>query len=123
MKILVSTRKTQGLRKRTDFCFVPDGEPVIPCSITCDHDVDGDCGCRRSMIGIHCRKATTTVEVVETNMNEADFIKLVVDECKRYFGLVEDVQRIVRLLQESLEQFDVGMILECRDSELKQRKE
>jgi hypothetical protein len=65
MKILIATKDTQGKRKN-DFCFVPEGEPVIPPWITCSNEkADDSCGCQRSMSGIFCHKATTTVKVFD----------------------------------------------------------
>ena len=64
MKILVATTRTQGQRPN-DFCFVPEGEPLMP-SFECEgEEVDGRCGCRRSLTGVKCRKATTTALVTE----------------------------------------------------------
>jgi len=65
MKLLVSTRKGQGVRGN-DFCFVPDGDPVHIMPFGCDGEiVDGPCGCKRSAGGILNGKGTTTFTVAE----------------------------------------------------------
>lgn len=64
MKVLVSTKETQGKRKN-DFCWVPEGELVMY-GMECDRGtVDDRCGCRRSMVGVESKKATTTMKVVD----------------------------------------------------------
>ena len=64
MKVLVSTCESQGKRKN-DFCYVPEGELVM-LGFECDGgNVDDDCGCSRSMVGMACGKGTTTMTVVD----------------------------------------------------------
>lgn len=64
MKLFVATQETQGKRKN-DFCWVPEGEPLRFGS-ECDFEtVDGNCGCRRSLSGMKCHKATTTFKVID----------------------------------------------------------
>ncbi len=66
MRILVATNETQGKRKN-DFCWTQEGELVIM-AFECDTDknnVDGTCGCGRSMSGLTTAKATTTFKVVD----------------------------------------------------------
>jgi len=62
--VFTATKKTQGQRTN-DFCWVPEGE-IVGFAFECDSDknnIDGGCGCRRSMSGLDCLKATTTFEV------------------------------------------------------------
>lgn len=71
MKLLVSTKHGQGGRK-SDFSWVPEDEVLI-FAFECDTDkgnIDGVCGCRRSMSGLKCRSATTTFKVAEVDMTE-----------------------------------------------------
>lgn len=77
MKILVSTKAGQGVR-RNDFSFAAEGEPVV-LGFECDGEgVDGKCGCRRSMVGISERRATTTFTVLDRkDLDEAGFIALI----------------------------------------------
>jgi len=68
MKLLVSTKRGQGQRP-TDFNFVPEDEPLM-FAFECDtdkKDVDGVCGCRRSMSGLYCGRGTTTFKVAEVD--------------------------------------------------------
>ena len=76
VKILVSTKQTQGLRSN-DFCAVPEGEPVR-LGIICDRDKgrpDSSCGCARSLVGFYNRKSTTTFKVASSNMTSKQYIK------------------------------------------------
>ncbi len=64
MKVLVATSETRGQRKN-DFGHATDGE-IVTFGSECDGEpVDGSCGCRRAMVGVESRKATTTFKVVE----------------------------------------------------------
>jgi len=64
VKVLVATEKTQGAREN-DFCFVPEGE-MVTFGYECEGEAtDGPCGCRRSLVGVECRKATTTMRVLD----------------------------------------------------------
>ena len=61
MKVLTATNDTQGQRKN-DFAGTEEGELVI-FGFECDQEVDGWCGCKRSMSGLTTLKATTTIKV------------------------------------------------------------
>jgi len=64
MKALVATAETQGFRDN-DFCWAKEGE-LVQFSSECDgEDVDGTCGCRRSMAGMSSGKGTTTTRVAD----------------------------------------------------------
>lgn len=74
LKILVATTKTQG--RRGDFCFVPEGE-VVTFGHECDGEtIMGSCGCKRSMVGVKGRKATTTMRVVEKRITKVGLAKV-----------------------------------------------
>ncbi len=76
MKILVSTKKKQGNRNN-DFCFVPEGEIVIFPFFECGNEsVDGECGCKRSLMGIKKLTGTTTFEVADIGISKTEFVKL-----------------------------------------------
>jgi len=71
MKVLVSTKETQGQRPN-DFCWVPEGE-IVKYGFDCDGDaVDGSCGCRRSLVGLECSKATTTMKVAQVDFTKGE---------------------------------------------------
>ena len=76
MKVLVATHETQGKRKN-DFSWTTDGEPVL-FGFECDGErVDGSCGCRRALVGAHSMKATTTFKVAEMpGLNKQDFMDI-----------------------------------------------
>lgn len=125
MKILVSTSKTQG-RRESDFCFVPDGEIVVFGHV-CDRDKNSEnpdvgCGCGRSMVGSICAKATTTVEVAESDMTSDQFVH----HCQ---GAMQDMgwtpsKESARNAKESLRiahMFQIGSVLEFRKNQFLQR--
>ena len=67
MKLLVATKKTQGERGN-DFNFCEEGE-IVSFAMECDREnIDGHCGCRRSMSGMDNHKGTTTMLVAELDM-------------------------------------------------------
>jgi len=76
MKILVSTKNTQG-KRNNDFCFVPENEIVIYPFFECGSEsLDDDCGCKRSLCGIKSMTATTTFKVVDMAITKKEFVKL-----------------------------------------------
>jgi hypothetical protein len=75
MKVLVATKKTQGFRNN-DFSWADEGE-YVGFAFECDGEVvDGTCGCRRSFTGLGSHKATTTAEVAEKKITEAEYVAL-----------------------------------------------
>ncbi len=82
-RVFIATRETQGYRKN-DFDFCEDGELVVFPMMECDREeVDGDCGCRRSMIGLDCGKATTTFKIVEHEITIPDLVTKIHEHYKR----------------------------------------
>jgi len=71
MKLLVATGDKQGQRDN-DFNFATEGE-LLYFGMECDEEeVDGTCGCRRSMSGIDSHKGTTTMKLVEIDIEEPE---------------------------------------------------
>ncbi|NIV30487.1 MAG: hypothetical protein GWN58_13615 [Anaerolineae bacterium] len=82
MKVFVSTTEQQE-RRANDFCFVPEGE-LVTFALECDGEaVDGPCGCRRSMSGAECGKATTTFQVVDRDISEDELVQALYDSYER----------------------------------------
>ena len=78
MKILVATKETQKQRA-SDFCWTNEGE-VVRLAFECDRDrenIDGACGCRRSMTGCTSQKATTTMKVEDRNIKIEEYIEII----------------------------------------------
>jgi len=76
MKILVSTKDTQG-KRNNDFCFVPENEIVIYPFFECGSgSLDDDCGCKRSLCGIKSMTVTTTFKVVDMAISKKGFVQL-----------------------------------------------
>ena len=92
MKLLVSTKKTQGFRD-SDFCFVPEGQ-IVMFGSECDDKIedfeemegrkidpeefiDGCCGCHRSMMGISNLKSTTTMMVQDVDITIEELREMV----------------------------------------------
>jgi hypothetical protein len=127
MKLLVATTRTQGQRKN-DFCFVPEDE-IVHFAFECDGEkVDGGCGCRRSMSGIVCRKATTTMKVADVEISITDLKGLLFD----YFCSVWKYSPVEALKSAGVEGnellrvaqgFEVGAIVEKRGPFFQQRKD
>lgn len=126
MKVLVATHETQGKRKN-DFCFVPDDELVCFGSECDGEPVDGNCGCRRSMVGLECRRATTTVKVVGMDLTKEQFIqKLTESFTKAGYGGIDNFEDFVKEEAEELlrmaDYFPVGAILEKRGTVFRVRQ-
>lgn len=116
MKILVATSALQGQRA-SDFCFTEEGEPVaFPTECDSDQDIDGGCGCQRSLAGARSHRATTTVMVAEVDMSEQEYAEAITaayrgsgwtyGEIERY-GMVEELKAIAA-------EFETGAVLERR---------
>ncbi len=129
MKLLVSTKETQGHRKN-DFCFVPEDElvtyPVIECT---GEKIDAKCGCKRSMCGLNCHKSSTTFRVVEQpftseqlagicfeTMREVGWVPKMGENNARDFARASTDD-----LVKGIEKFPVGTILERRGDKFKPR--
>ncbi|MDP3729411.1 MAG: hypothetical protein Q8R26_01465 [bacterium] len=120
MKLLVSTKETQGHREN-DFCFVPDSEfvtfPVIECT---GEGPDDKCGCRRSMSGLISKKGTTTFGVVDRQMTQRQFEKKVYQSMKNDGWVSRMGEKNVRDfaktstndIAQAVKKFPVGTILE-----------
>lgn len=67
VKVLISTLDTQGMRKN-DFSYTLGAE-LLKFGTECDGEkIDGKCGCRRSMVGVESKKATTTMKVIDIDI-------------------------------------------------------
>src|SRR5207244_6778058 len=76
LKLLVATTKTQGQRKN-DFCHATEGE-ILRVGMQCDRErVDGQCGCRRCLVGLQSGKGTTTFMAVEKEITAAQLLEMV----------------------------------------------
>jgi hypothetical protein len=68
MKVLVATKKCQGMRLN-DFSYTTDGE-LVRYGFDCDGEtIDGSCGCLRSLIGFDSLKGTTTFRIAEQDLS------------------------------------------------------
>ncbi len=122
VKVLVATEETQGQR-RNDFCFVPEGELVYASARCSKGLVDDACGCSRSLSGISCGKATTTVRVVEREMTRDDLAAAIKEAMKRGGWKVNDetVAKMAHRLVHLAMPYRVGTVLECRGGVAKER--
>jgi len=88
MKTLVATRRSQGDRG-DDYMYAVPGE-LVWLTWICDRDrMDPahGCGCGRAFGGLSSHKATTTAEVVETEMTE-DELRLAFETSLREQGWI-----------------------------------
>lgn len=121
MKILVATKKTQGQRKN-DFSHAEEGEPVR-FGFVCDGaKVDDRCGCKRAMIGMRSHKGTTTITVVEMDIDLAAEITKSLTEAWGTAPEAADVARDVRELTRIAAAFPVGMVFEIRGAKMQERR-
>lgn len=73
MKVLVATNRTQG-DMAGDYTYCVPGE-LLWITMVCGRDLrdpDGGCGCGRGFGGLTSHRATTTAEVADVDMTEAD---------------------------------------------------
>ncbi len=125
MKVLVATRETQGQRK-SDFCFAIEGE-LVEWAFECDRDeedIDGDCGCRRSLTGIVSRKGTTTMAVVERTIT-LDELAGIIRENAESAGIHLDIDvphDLAEYVVEMAAEFPVGTVVERRGDEVLARR-
>ena len=121
MNVLTSTKNTQGHRD-SDFSWVPEGE-LVAYSVECEtdkNDIDGPCGCRRSLSGLKTRKATTTFRVSTFDSSEDDWLDLV-RESNRQAGWGDDLEFGSRELLDIAARYSLGTILEKRGDVIQQR--
>lgn len=123
MKLLVSTKKTQGQRS-TDFCWLAEGELVYE-GLKCDRGhVDDDCGCRRALIGMETQRASTTFCVKDLPFTRTEVRALLKATLLRGgWGSFP-----VKVLNEAVDQmigwaqpFDVDTVVEYRDGVVQAR--
>lgn len=128
MKILVATGQTQGERE-SDFCFVPEGE-IVRFGFECDRDrdeVDGGCGCRRSMSGLRCAKGTTTMLAIERpDLTEAELATALCATARRSGAAARSARRAAaaeaaRLIA-AARPFAPGDVVEKRGDQLRLRR-
>ncbi len=85
MNILIATKTTQGKRSN-DFSHAVEEELVMIPTLECDGEsVDGQCGCRRAMVGLESGRATTTVKVIERDFTPRQ-LELMIRKAWQQFG-------------------------------------
>jgi hypothetical protein len=127
MKVLVSTKETQGQRKN-DFSWANEGE-LVTFSMDCDGEkVDGRCGCRRSMSGIVTHKATTTMKVIDVDIRPTQLLPALVEGIREAWGTVMKDKEIIEMARNDLREllqladvFTVGKIVERRGNKYQTR--
>lgn len=118
MKVLVATTETQGARVN-DFSWTDENELVMFGSECDGEEIDGRCGCRRSLSGVNTRKGTTTFKVVDTEITREELV----DTFKRslekaqFTETAKEAEAIADGIIEIAESFEAGQILERRGDE------
>jgi hypothetical protein len=129
MKVLVSTKRGQGLRKN-DFSWVDEGE-MVKFGFECDGEkVDGSCGCKRSMSGFDSLKATTTFTIKDIDMTHKEYIDALIESEKKSGWITDDMSEADLLLfrDDAYELmrlaacYKEGVILEKRGNAIQVRK-
>jgi len=115
MKILISTKETQGQRTN-DFNYTDPEEP-LRFGTDCSHEsIDGGCGCRRSMVGAKTHTATTTMKVIESPYTTEEYVRLIKRSITESWGTISDdtikdtIQELIRIAHS----FEIGSIIERR---------
>ncbi len=133
MRVLVSTKESQGTRS-SDFSHTQDNE-LVKWGFECSRDknnIDGGCGCRRSLVGIDSLKATTTFKVADLPFTKKQYEEaiakgeakggwLVLSE-KTIKGMPKWVKEEVDDLLDIADHFPVGTVLEKRGDEYRMRQ-
>jgi len=107
MRVLVSTEKTQGQKKK-DFCFVPEGELLVQPS-------DGG----PYLIGAECFKATTTFAAEERDdLDMGSYAAALLAARRRQWAFAADDPELAAEAQQEAEDtakvaaaFDAGTVL------------
>ena len=128
MKILVATGETQRQRGN-DFMWCREGEPVKFGSECDGEDIDGRCGCKRSMAGVESNKSTTTMKVVWMDLTRDELADMLLDNYKRagWYKLMGPEGAEERSKSEAAEllrmtaDFPVGCVVEKRGDTLQIR--
>ncbi len=116
MKVLVSTRMTQGDRDG-DYSWTVDGELVSPIGIVC---ANPKCGCARGFSGLASSRATTTAMVVDReHIGEAELRRAVTDSLERggWFewatpeGRTNMIEGTVEAIIDVTRSFSVGTVI------------
>ncbi len=125
MKILVATKEIQGQREN-DFFWTKENE-ILMDSFECERDEaeDGSCGCRRSLVGVETKRATTTFKVTESDLNKSEIIKLFSKSFEEAFpsvNLSQEAEDSANYILEIAEKFEVEEILEKRGRVIQKRE-
>ncbi|MCL2048794.1 MAG: hypothetical protein FWG87_08710 [Defluviitaleaceae bacterium] len=114
IKILVSTNETQGQRE-SDFCFVPENEPVHR-GVNTDKENTSDnfnnVGC---LIGLYCTKGTTTIKVASVEMTKEQYIDGFVNNLRcsnSSKAEIEKIKKEAKLMLKVAAIYEVGSVLE-----------
>ena len=120
MKVLIATKEGQGKRKN-DFSFTKEGE-LVKFGFECDNEIDGKCGCKRSVVGFDTFKATTTFKVVERNITKKKFIDRLSKSNKKAGWETKYSEELSKELLDIAKKFPLNSILEKRGKRIGVRK-
>lgn len=117
MKVLVASKRTQGMRN-WDMSFTIDGELVMRPPGSCDCP---DCPCEREMIGVGSRAGTTTFTVADrADLDVVTYRQMLRDELVACGWVLDEPDE--RWLADFADRhltaaarFDVGDVLEIGD--------
>ena len=129
MKVLVATRRTQGLRP-DDFCWTIDGELVLARGLI-ECSAPARCGCGRGCPGLASSRATTTAIIVERPEIDMHGLSAAIRESLDRQGYLDDldddeadeiVERECWRLTAITRSWPVGTVLERRNGRLDARQ-
>ncbi len=122
MKLLVSTKKSQGHRE-SDFCFLPEGEIVYEGFKCSSGYADDKCGCRRALAGITTHKASTTFVVADLPFTPAKLREIVRRSLKEagWGATPQLVTHQINVMIAWARPFTPGTVVEYRDGVIQTR--
>lgn len=126
MKVMVATRRGQGIRDN-DYFHGSEGELVridIGCATDRDNP-DGRCGCGRGFAGLTSSRAMTTAIIEDRPLSHRQFVDAVGRSCARDWQMHRGDPAVRELADDLLRfasAFDIGAVLERRGDLLQVRQ-
>lgn len=123
MKVIVSTKETQGERAG-DFCHLPEGALVGFTDTHRGERVDAPCGCQRALGGLRIDRSSTTFKVVEREMSRDEYVREVVRANAEFVGGPVTVEHFEAEADELLRvaaHFPAGGVIEKRKNVFRMR--
>lgn len=127
MKVFVATKLGQKMRA-SDFNFCEEGD-LLMFGIDCErdrNDIDGGCGCRRSLVSMSKGTGTTTFTVRDLPLSEEEYAQKWLEAIRKQgWSLTPDDERDVVTEAKELVRvaghFSLGAVIEKRGNQFGRR--